>query len=164
MSKVWKIGNDINTDEIIPCKYYPRPDIKELGDYALADAYSDFSKNRKKGDVLIAGDNFGCGSSREYAPIALKYSGIKCIIAKSYARIFYRNAINIGLPILVSKQAYDLFEEGDEIQVDLEDGTAKNITKNKEIILEKLPKFILRIVESNGIVEFLKNHEIGELE
>ncbi|MAG08089.1 3-isopropylmalate dehydratase [Candidatus Woesearchaeota archaeon] len=164
MAKVWKTGDDVNTDEIIPCKYYPRPKIEELGDFCLHDVYPEFAKNRKKGDVLVAGDNFGCGSSREYAPVALKYSGIKCIIAKSFARIFYRNAINIGLPILISKDAYDNFEEGDEIEVDLEKGVIKNISKNLSFKTEPLPKFVMKIVDEGGIVEFLKKHDFKELQ
>ena len=164
MAKVWKIGDDVNTDEIISSEYYPRENVEELGKFALLGVYPDFAKNNSKGDVLIAGKNFGCGSSREYAPIALKYTGIKCIIAKSFARIFYRNAINIGLPILVSEDAVDNTEEREEVEVNLETGKITNVTKNTVFQTNPLPNFVMQIVNQNGIINYLKNHDFEELE
>ncbi|MBU0756790.1 MAG: 3-isopropylmalate dehydratase small subunit [Nanoarchaeota archaeon] len=162
-NKAWKIGDDINTDEIISSEYYPRENLEELGQFALFDAYPDFAKNKRPGDVLIAGNNFGCGSSREYAPIALKHTRIKCIIAKSYARIFYRNAINIGLPIIISEEVYDAFNERDDIEVNLEKGISKNLTTGQDITTEPLPAFVMKIADSGGIVEYLKEHSFEEL-
>jgi 3-isopropylmalate/(R)-2-methylmalate dehydratase small subunit len=163
MPVAWKIGDDINTDEIISCKHYPRKDLEKLGDCALEDVYPEFTNNCERDDVLIAGENFGCGSSREYAAIALKFTGIKCIIAKSFARIFYRNAINIGLPIIISQGAYDKFQEKDEIIVDLKKGIVENISKNILIKTKPLPEFILKIVKNNGIINFLQKNDFNAL-
>ncbi|MBD3204448.1 3-isopropylmalate dehydratase small subunit [Candidatus Woesearchaeota archaeon] len=161
--KAWKIGDDVNTDEIISCRHYPREDNSELGRFALEDVFNEFTENAEKGDVLIAGDNFGCGSSREYAAIAMKATGISCIIAKSFARIFYRNAINIGLAIITSENAYDKIEENDNISIDFNKGLIENFTKNKKIKFDPLPEFIIQIIQKGGIVSFLKEKDLDDM-
>ena len=159
MSRVWKFSDDVNTDEIIPGRFNLTIKPKELAKNVFCEVRPEFSKNVKTGDVIIAGSNFGCGSSREHAPVAIKGSGVKCVIAKSYARIFFRNAINIGLPVLEC----DIdAKQGDEIEVDLK--TGKIIINNDEYKAEPLPEFILKIVEAGGIVNYLKNHDIEELQ
>ncbi len=163
MGKVWKFDNNLNTDQIIPARYNITIDEKELAKNVFCEIRPDYPKNVVPGDIIVAGDNFGCGSSREHAPIAIKGSGIKCIIARSYARIFYRNAINIGLPILECKDAYDGISEGDKVDVDLSTGLILNISTGKTFKAKPLPEFVLKIVEAGGIVNFLKNHEIEEL-
>ena len=161
MSTVWKFDDNINTDQIIPGRFYPRENVEELGNFCLCEANPKFSKERKAGDVIVAGKNFGCGSSREYAPIALKYSKIKCVIAKSYARIFYRNCINIGFPILICEDCYDEIQDGDDVEIDLEKGLINNITTKKEYNADPLPDFVLKIVEVGGIINYLKRDVWG---
>ncbi len=165
MAKVWDFGDNVNTDQIIPGRYYPRENVEELGDFCLCELHPEFSKGRKKGDVIVAGENFGCGSSREYAPVALKYSGVRCVIAKSFARIFYRNAVNIGLPIMISKDAHEMFTEGDDIEVDLTAGTIKGETPEGMRIIqaEPLPEFMTRIVDAGGIINYLKEHSFEDI-
>jgi 3-isopropylmalate/(R)-2-methylmalate dehydratase small subunit len=163
MNKVWKFENNVNTDEIIPGRYNLTIVPEELAKNVFCEVRPEFSKKVNEGDIIIAGQNFGCGSSREHAPIAIKGSKIKCIIAKSYARIFFRNAINIGLVILECEKLYDQCDESDELDVNLKTGQIKNITKNLEFQAQPLPKFILKIVENGGIVNYLKNHDIDEL-
>ena len=130
MSRVWKFQDNVNTDQIIPGRYYPREDVESLGNFCLCELNRAFAKGRRPGDVLVAGGNFGCGSSREYAALALKYSGIKCVIARSFARIFYRNCINIGLPAITCNT--DKIDEGDELELDMEKGVVRNRTKGTE--------------------------------
>jgi len=154
-SSIFKLGDNINTDEIIPGRYNVSIEPDYLAKYCLCEICPEFPKKVKFGDVLIAGNNFGCGSSREHAPIALKAAGIKCVIAKSFARIFYRNAINIGLAILVCPDLYELVQEGDVIDVNLEQGLI--LYKNQEFKSQPLPKFILNIIEQGGIINFIKN-------
>ncbi|AJF61682.1 3-isopropylmalate dehydratase small subunit [archaeon GW2011_AR15] len=163
MGKVWKFGHNVNTDVIIPARYNITIDEKELAKNVFCEVKPDYAKTVNPGDVIVAGDNFGCGSSREHAPIAIKGSGAKCIIAKSYARIFFRNAINIGLPILEC-DVYDDVQEGDEFDVNLETGIIRNITNGKEFQAKPLPEFVLKIVNAGGIVNFLKSHNIEELQ
>lgn len=163
MSKIWKFGNDVNTDEIIPGRYNITINPNELAKHCFIEVGPEFSKNVKKGDIIIAGENFGCGSSREHAPIAIKASGIKAVIAKSFARIFYRNAINIGLPVLICKDA-DKISEQDEIEIDFDKGEIRNLASKKVYTSTKLPNFILKIVEANGIINYLQKHDIEELE
>src|SRR3989338_5674954 len=148
--KCWKFGNNINTDEIIPARYLNTTDTKELASHCMEDADPDFMKKAKPNDVIVAGENFGCGSSREHAPIAIKAAGISAVIAKSFARIFYRNAINIGLPILESKEAADNIAEGDEIEVDLSSGKIKNLTKDKEHQAQSFPEFMQNLINAGG--------------
>ncbi|MBT4823934.1 3-isopropylmalate dehydratase small subunit [Candidatus Woesearchaeota archaeon] len=162
MAKAWKFQNNINTDQIIPGRYYPRENVEELGEFCLCELHPKFAKEKQKGDIIVGGSNFGCGSSREYAPIALKYSGVKCIIAKSFARIFYRNCINLGFPILVCKECYDEITEGDDIDVNLESGEIKNNTSGKKYNAQPLPEFVLKIVDAGGMINYLKEQANSE--
>ena len=154
MAKVWKYGDHVDTDVIIPARYLNMSNYKELAEHAMEDLDTTFAPNVQPGDIVIAGKNFGCGSSREHAPIVFKEKGVKCIIAKDFARIFYRNAINIGLPAIEIDN--DGFESGDEVEVDLEKGIIKNITKSKEYITKPLPNFIQKIVATGGLIEYVK--------
>jgi 3-isopropylmalate/(R)-2-methylmalate dehydratase small subunit len=155
--RVWKFGDDINTDIIISGKYkFKTLDMDELSKHAMEALDPDFSKKVRPGDFIVAGKNFGCGSSREQAPLVLKHLGISCIFAKSFARIFYRNCINIGLPALESPDAYSKVETGDELEVQLERGEAKNLTRGTTFTFNPLPGFLLRVVEDGGLVEHYK--------
>jgi 3-isopropylmalate dehydratase small subunit len=139
VGKVFRFNDDVNTDEIIPGRYNVTTDPKALAEHCFFEVRPDFSKNVKVGDFIVAGENFGCGSSREHAPIAIKASGVKAVIAKSFARIFYRNCINIGLPIMISEELYNLVEDGDEIDVDLKEGKIKILKNRKEIRSKGFP-------------------------
>ena len=152
----WKYNDNVDTDVIIPARYLNTSDEKELASHCLEDIDTSFAKNVKHGDIIIAGENFGCGSSREHAPIAIKASGVSVVIAKSFARIFFRNAINIGLPILENKEVANDAQKGDEISVDLNNGTIKNITKNKEYVCEKYPKEIQDLIAQGGLINYTK--------
>lgn len=149
-------GDNIDTDRIIPGKYTKTLDLSTLANHVLEDLDPDFRHNVKDGDILIAGENFGCGSSREQAPIALKQCGLSCIIADYFARIFYRNAINIGLPIL-EIGSHDI-EKGDDIEVDVEQGVVTNKTKGKTYQATPLPQVMIDILEEGGLVDYLKKH------
>ncbi len=149
-------GDNVNTDAIIPGKYLTILDPLELAKHAMEGLDKDFAKRAEKGVIVIAGRNFGCGSSREQAPIALKYAGVKCIIAESFARIFYRNAINIGLPVLECQGISRKVEEGDMIDVDLEKGKVINMSKNQILFGTKLPSFILQILKDGGLIKHLR--------
>ncbi len=162
-NRAWKFGDNLNTDEIIPARYNITIVEKELAEHVFCEVYPEFAPNVKAGDVVVGGMNFGCGSSREHAPIAIKGSQVKCVIAGSYARIFYRNAINIGLPILESVEASREIQDGDEIDVDLATGEIRNLTQGKTYLAKPLPKFVLQIVQAGGIVNFLKNNDIEDL-
>lgn len=155
MGKVWKFGDDIDTDVIIQGKYLVINEPEELAKHVFENVKPEFTKEVKKGDFVVGGENFGCGSSREHAPIALKATGIEAVIAKSYARIFFRNAVNIGLKVLECKDA-DKIEEGDEIEVDYSNGKIINKTKNEEYLINPLPDFLKQIMEKGGLVEFYK--------
>ncbi|MDP2989865.1 MAG: 3-isopropylmalate dehydratase small subunit [Kiritimatiellota bacterium] len=163
MGKAWKFGENLNTDEIIPARYNITIDEKELAKNVFCEIKPSFPKLVKLGDVVVAGANFGCGSSREHAPIAIKGSGAACVIAASYARIFFRNAINIGLPILESPEAAAAIEEGDVVQVDLVSGSIHDLTQNKTFQARPLPAFVQQIAAAGGIVRFLKEHNLEEL-
>lgn len=158
---VWKFQDNVNTDQIIPGRYYPREDVESLGDFCLCELSPSFAKSRQPGDILVAGRNFGCGSSREYATLALKYSGIKCVIAKSFARIFYRNCINIGLPVLVCGEVFGEVKDGDGIEVNLESGKIK--ANGKTFNAQPLPEFALKIVKEGGIINLIKKHGMEAL-
>ncbi len=155
--KAYKFGNDIDTDLIIPARYLNTSDYKELAKYCMQDIDENFTKKIELGDIIVAEKNFGCGSSREHAPIAIKEAGISCVIAKSFARIFYRNSFNIGLPILESKEAPDKIDDGDELKVDFNKGTITNITKNEEYKAQAFPDFIKKIIENNGLVGYVQS-------
>jgi 3-isopropylmalate/(R)-2-methylmalate dehydratase small subunit len=163
MGKAWKFGENLNTDEIIPGRFNITIDPQELAKNVFCEIKPAYSKNVQPGDVIIGGQNFGCGSSREHAPIAIKGSQAKCIIACSYARIFFRNAINIGLPILECPEAVDDVDEGDVIDVDIASGKIVNTTKGHTYQANALPVFVLKIAQAGGIIPFLKEHDIEEL-
>ncbi|AEF16080.1 MULTISPECIES: 3-isopropylmalate dehydratase small subunit [Thermoanaerobacterium] len=154
--KAIKYGDNVDTDVIIPARFLNTSDPKELAAHCMEDLDKSFKDRVKPGDIMVAGDNFGCGSSREHAPIAIKESGISCVIAKSFARIFYRNAINIGLPILECPEAASSIEDGDIVSVDFETGVIKDITKGIEFKSQPFPEFIKRIIECGGLVNYVK--------
>jgi 3-isopropylmalate/(R)-2-methylmalate dehydratase small subunit len=153
--KVWKFGDNIDTDLIIPARYLNTSDPKELAEHAMEDADPSWVGKKKHGDFIVAGENFGCGSSREHAPIALKAAGVSAVIAKSFARIFYRNSINIGLPILESKEAAEEIKEGDEIEVDLAKGEIKDISTGKTYQAQPFPEFMQKIIQAGGLINYI---------
>ena len=155
-AKAIKFGNNIDTDVILPGKYLVLVDPYELGKHALESLDTEFVAIAKEGVILVGGKNFGCGSSREQAPLALKYSGVKCVIAETFARIFFRNAINIGLPLMECKGISGTVETGDEIAIDLEAGKIENLTNGKKFQVEKLPPFIMEILSDGGLIENLR--------
>src|SRR6056297_225337 len=157
IGKAFKFGDNIDTDLIIPARYLNTTEAKELAKYCMQDLDEDFTEKINEGDIIVGGNNFGCGSSREHAPIAIKGAGISCVIAKSYARIFYRNSFNIGLPILESEEAPDKIDEGDELKVDFNSGQIINLTKNKEYKAQAFPDFIKKIIEKEGLVGYVKS-------
>jgi len=151
-----KLGNNIDTDVILPGQYMTLVDPCELAKHALAGLDLAFPEKAKKGVIIVGGKNFGCGSSREQAPLALKYAGVKCVLAESFARIFYRNAINIGLPVIECKGISTSVETGDEIAVDVEAGKIENISRGKCFQVDKLPPFIIEILADGGLIENLR--------
>jgi 3-isopropylmalate/(R)-2-methylmalate dehydratase small subunit len=151
-----KFGDNIDTDVILPGKYLVLIDPNDLAKHAMEGLDADFPAKAKKGIVMVGGKNFGCGSSREQAPLALKYSGVKCVLAESFARIFFRNAINIGLPAIECKGISAAVDNGDEITVDFEAGTIQDVTKGKSFQVAKLPPFILEILADGGLIEYLR--------
>ena len=153
---IHKYGDNVDTDVIIPARYCTAFTEELLAPHCLEDLDAEFAKKVKKGDIIVAGRNFGCGSSRENAPIAIKGAGVSCVIAKSFARIFYRNSINIGLPILESSEAVDDAETADDIEVNLITGTITNLTKKKSYSTPPFPDIIQEIIDSGGMVEFAK--------
>jgi len=153
--RVHKYGDDVNTDEIIPARCLNTSDPKELAKHCMEDLDKEFIKKVKSGDIIVAKKNFGCGSSREHAPIAIKEAGISCVIASSFARIFYRNSINIGLPIFESKEASEGIENGDEVIVDATKGTILNKTKNKTYIFKPFPEFAQEIISAGGLMPYI---------
>ncbi|NLM62637.1 MAG: 3-isopropylmalate dehydratase small subunit [Clostridiales bacterium] len=154
--KVFKYGDNIDTDVIIPARYLNTTDHAELASHCMEDIDKEFIKNVEAGDVMVAGRNFGCGSSREHAPIAIKASGISCVIAKSFARIFYRNAINTGLAIIECEEAADKIENGDRVEVDFDSGTIKNLTRNEVYKTQPFPAFIQRIIDAGGLLKTIQ--------
>lgn len=156
MGKVFKYGDNVDTDVIIPARYLTTSDPEVLAKYAMHDIDEDFAGQVKEGDFIVAGSNFGSGSSREHAPIAIKAAGVECVIAKNFARIFYRNSFNIGLPILESDEAVEAIDDSDEIEVDYENGIIKNITKDEEYQSQVIPPFMQEILDAGGLVNFVK--------
>ena len=154
--KVIKYGDNIDTDVIIPARYLNTTDHSELAKHCMEDIDKDFVGKVQKGDIMVGGANFGCGSSREHAPIAIKASGISCVIAKDFARIFYRNSINIGLPILECAEASEDIDNGDEVEVNFDTGVIANLTKNKKYQVVAFPEFMQGIINAGGLVEYLK--------
>ncbi len=153
--KVIKYGDNVDTDVIIPARYLNSSDPAELATHCMEDIDKDFLNKIKPGDIMVASKNFGCGSSREHAPIAIKACGISCVIAKTFARIFYRNAINIGLPIIECSEAVDGIEENDEVEVDFDSGIIKNITKGTEFKGQPFPEFMQKIIDCEGLVNYI---------
>ena len=151
-----KFGDNVDTDVILPGKYLVLIDPNDLAKHAMEGLDADFPAKAKKGIVVVGGKNFGCGSSREQAPLALKYSGVKCVLAESFARIFFRNAINIGLPAIECKGISAAVDNGDELTVDFEAGTIQDVTKGKSFQVAKLPPFILEILADGGLIEYLR--------
>ena len=154
--KVHKYGDDVNTDVIIPARYLNVSDPAELAQHCMEDLDSEFLKQVKRGDIIVAGSNFGCGSSREHAPLAIKAAGISCVIAKSFARIFYRNALNIGLPILECEEAVDKTRAGDTLEVELSTGEIRNITRGLTFKAKPFPDFMLKLIKAGGLIEYTK--------
>ena len=160
--KVWKFGDDINTDVITPGRYTVTTDKKRLGEIAFIEYRPEFSRGVTEGDLIVAGNNFGCGSSREHSPVAIKAAGISAVIAKSFARIFFRNSINIGLPLFVSEDA-DKIDDGDEVEVNTKTGEICDLTKDIVLKVKPLPKFMQNIVEKGGLVNFLRGDGYGNI-
>ena len=156
--KAIKYGNNVDTDVIIPARYLNSSDPAELASHCMEDIDAGFVNKVEKGDIIIAARNFGCGSSREHAPIAIKASGISCVIAKTFARIFYRNSINIGLPILECEELYDESDEGDRIEVDFDTGVINNVTKGKTFRTQPFPGFMQEIIKNDGLVGYIRNN------
>lgn len=156
MSRIWRYGDHIDTDVIIPARYLNISDFTELAEHAMEDIDTTFAPNVKQGEIIVAGKNFGCGSSREHAPVVLKVKGVKCIIADSFARIFYRNAINIGLPLLEIGDEVEKIEKGDQVEVDLKTGEIKIVNKNIVIKTKPLPEFCQKIADCGGLVNYVK--------
>ena len=153
--RVWKFGSNIDTDVIIPARYLNVSDPDELAKHCMEDERLQFVKEVKNGDIIVAGTNFGCGSSREHAPMAIKAKGISCVIATSFARIFYRNAFNIGLPILESKDASEAFSDGDQVSVDLSSGELTALDGSKRFFAKPIPDFMKEIIRDGGLVEHI---------
>ena len=155
--RVFKFGDYVDTDVIIPARYLNTSDPKELASHCMEDIDLNFSKKVKQGDIIVANKNFGCGSSREHAPIAIKESGVSCVIASTFARIFYRNAINIGLPILECEEAVKAIEADDQLEVNFNTGVIKNLTKNEQYQGQAFPEFMQKIIDNNGLIGYIMN-------
>ena len=155
--RAFKYGDNVDTDVIIPARYLNSSDPAELATHCMEDIDNTFVKRVQKGDIIVATKNFGCGSSREHAPIAIKAAGVSCVIAETFARIFYRNAINIGLPILECDEAVKSIEAGDELEVNFDTGVIKNLTKDEEYQGEAFPEFMQNIINNNGLIGYIKN-------
>ena len=162
MSKVWRYGDHVDTDVIIPARYLNIADFDELAEHAMEDIDTTFAPNVQPGDYVVAGKNFGCGSSREHAPVVIKVKGVKCIIADSFARIFYRNAINIGLPVLEIGKDVEKIAAGDELDVNMAAGEIKIVNKGITIQTKPLPEFIQKIADCGGLINYVKGeHQEG---
>jgi 3-isopropylmalate/(R)-2-methylmalate dehydratase small subunit len=156
--RVWKFGDDIDTDIIIPGRYLVIRDEKELAKHLMEGTDPDFSDKVREGDILVGGKNFGCGSSREHAPIAIKGAGISAVVAESFARIFYRNSINVGLPLLEAKDISRHISQGDELEIDMEKGIITDLKSGEEFEIKGLPDFMLEILNEGGLIPYLKDH------
>jgi 3-isopropylmalate dehydratase small subunit len=158
--KAWKFGANFDTDGVIPARYLFTSDPKELASHLLEDIDPTFLEKIQPGDMIVADENFGCGSSREHAPIAIKYAGLSCVIAKSFARIFYRNSFNIGLPILESAEAVDGIHQGDELAVDTEKGSIQNLTTGQTFQAQPIPPFMQQLIEAGGLMNYVKQYKM----
>ncbi len=155
--RAWKFGADVDTDAIIPARYLNTSDPKELASHCMEDSKNpEFIKKMKSGDIIVAEKNFGCGSSREHAPIAIKAAGVSCVVAKSFARIFYRNSFNMGLPIFESTDAVEGIKEGEEIEVDADRGVIRNLTTNREFKVAPVPAFMQELIAAGGLMAYTK--------
>ena len=159
---VHKYGADVNTDLIIPARYLNTTDPQELAQHCMEDEDPEFVRRVRPGDIVVADTNFGCGSSREHAPIAIKAAGVSCVVAKSFARIFYRNAINMALPILECEEAVDGSDSGDELEVDLESGAIRNLTRGTAFQAKPFPDFMLALLQAGGLVEYTRRRLAGK--
>jgi 3-isopropylmalate/(R)-2-methylmalate dehydratase small subunit len=157
--RIWKFGSDIDTDAIIPARYLSQTDPKELGKHVMEDERPDFLREVKKGDILLAEKNFGCGSSREHAPLALKAVGVSCIIAKTFARIFYRNSLNLGLSLLESSEASEGIKDGDRVRVNLSTGEIFDLTQNKKFRANPIPAFMRDLLKDGGLISHLRKEK-----
>jgi len=155
---VFKYGDNIDTDVIIPARYLNTSDPKELAKHCMEDIEPAFVEKVKPGDIIVANKNFGCGSSREHAPIAIKACGVSCVIASTFARIFYRNAINIGIPTLECEEASKNIEQGDELEVDFRTGIIHNLTKNQTYKVQPFPEFMQEIIKAGGLINYIKKN------
>ena len=155
--KVFKYGDNVDTDVIIPARYLNTSDPKELASHCMEDIDLNFANNVKPGDIIVANKNFGCGSSREHAPISIKAAGVSCVIAETFARIFYRNAINIGLPIIESAEAAQNIEAGDVVEVDFDNGMIYDRTKGTEYKGQAFPEFMQKIIQAEGLINYINN-------
>ena len=155
--KIYKYKDNVDTDVIIPARYLNSFDAKELASHAMVDIDPTFASTVEKGDIIVAGQNFGCGSSREHSPLCLKTAGVKCVIAKSFARIFYRNSINIGFPIMECEEAADKIEKGDEVEVDFSTGVITNKTKNETYQSQPFPEFLQKMIDADGLVNYVNS-------
>ncbi len=155
--KAWKFGADVDTDAIIPARYLNTSDPQELAKHCMEDSTNpDFMKKMGPGDIIVAEKNFGCGSSREHAPIAIKAAGVSCVVAKSFARIFYRNCFNMGLPIFESVEAVDGLTEGDELEVDADAGVIRNLSTGREYTVAPVPDFMQELIAAGGLMAYTK--------
>lgn len=157
--KVLKYGDNVDTDVIIPARYLNSFDAKELASHVMVDLDPTFIDRLEPGDIVVAQNNFGCGSSREHAPLALKTAGVSCVIANSFARIFYRNSINIGFPILECPEAVAGIEEGDKVEVEFETGIIRNLTKGTQFEAQAFPPFLQKMIEANGLVNYVNSNK-----
>jgi 3-isopropylmalate/(R)-2-methylmalate dehydratase small subunit len=153
--RIWKFGDNVDTDQIIPAEYLTTGDAKKLAAHAFVKVRPEFAKEVQEGDVIVAAENFGCGSSREHAPRALIGAGVRCVIAKSFARIFFRNSINIGLP-LIEADVFDKIDEGDQIEIRFDNGIIRNLTKNEDYQFNPLPEFMQKLLDSGGLINYIK--------
>lgn len=153
--KSWKFGNDVDTDQILPSQYLLLPTVEEMKQYTFEPLDKDFASKIAVGDMIVGGENFGSGSSREQAPLVLKALGVSGVVAKSFARIFFRNAINIGLPVLICKEIYDRVENGDTLEVDVQQGSIRNLKTDEQFASTKLPAHVMNILAAGGLIGFL---------
>jgi 3-isopropylmalate dehydratase small subunit len=153
--KVWRFGDDVDTDAIIPARYLNVSDPQELARHCMEAADAGFAGQVRPGDIIVAGKNFGCGSSREHAPLAIKAAGVSCVIAAGFARIFYRNAFNIGLPILESAEAAEVCRQGDELEVDPGAGEIRNLTRARTFIARPIPSFMQELIKDGGLIKHI---------
>lgn len=160
--KVHKYGNDVNTDVIIPARYLNVSEPSELAEHCMEDIDPTFVTNVEPGDVIVAGSNFGCGSSREHAPLAIKASGVSCVIAQSFARIFFRNAIDIGLPLLESNEASTEINDGDKLEIDITNGKIEDTSQHKSFSSKPYPEFMTNIIDAGGLINYTKNNLRGK--